>query len=122
MRIAVAGASRQAGSEIIKELSRRGHAVTAIARNPERIAGLPNVTPASGDVLDQAGLTRLWTGHDAAVSSIHFLASDPAKLIAAAPGFAGGPLPWLEAPVVLRSPPVSGWSQRPLSGAIQVRG
>jgi uncharacterized protein YbjT (DUF2867 family) len=45
MKIAVAGASGRAGSEITKELSRRGHTVTAIARNPEKIADLPNVTP-----------------------------------------------------------------------------
>jgi len=84
MKIAVAGASGRAGSEITKELSRRGHGVTAIARNPEKIAALPNVTPTKGDVLDQAGLTRLWAGHDVAVSSVHFLASDAQKLIGAA--------------------------------------
>ena len=84
MKIAVAGASGRAGSEITKELSRRGHTVTAIARNPEKIANLPNITPTKGDVLDQAGLTRLWAGHDVAISSIHFLASDPGKLIGAA--------------------------------------
>jgi putative NADH-flavin reductase len=84
MKIAVAGASGRAGSEITRELSRRGHAVTAIARNPQKIATLPNVTPTKGDVLDQAGLTRLWTGHDVAISSVHFLASDPHKLIGAA--------------------------------------
>ena len=84
MKIAVAGASGRAGSEITKELSRRGHTVTAIARNPEKIAALPNVTPTKGDVLDQAGLAKLWAGHDVAVSSVHFLASDPLKLIGAA--------------------------------------
>lgn len=84
MKIAVTGASGRAGSEITAELSRRGHAVTAIARHPEKIARLPNVTPARGDVLDQAGLSRLWAGHDAAISSVHFLASDPHKLIDAA--------------------------------------
>ena len=84
MKIAVAGASGRAGSEITKELSRRGHTVTAIARNPEKIAVLPNVTPTKGDVLDQAGLAKLWAGHDVAISSVHFLASDPLKLIGAA--------------------------------------
>jgi len=84
MKIAVAGASGRAGSEITKELSRRGHGVTAIARNPDRIAALPNVVPTRGDVRDQAGLTKLWAGHDVAVSSVHFLASDPQKLIGAA--------------------------------------
>ena len=84
MKIAVAGASGRAGSEITKELSRRGHTVTAIARNPEKIASLPGVTAKKGDVLDQAGLAALWAGHDAAISSVHLLASDPAKLIGAA--------------------------------------
>ena len=84
MKIAVAGASGRAGSRITAELARRGHAVTAIARNPEKIAAQPNVTPAKGDVLDQAALATLWAGQDVAVSSVHFLASDPAKLIGAA--------------------------------------
>ena len=84
MKIAVIGASGNAGSRITAELARRGHSVTAIARNPEKIASGANVTPTKGDVMDQAGLARLLAGHDAAISSVHFLASDPAKLIAAA--------------------------------------
>lgn len=84
MKIAVVGASGNAGSRIVAELARRGHAVTAIARHPERIASQPNVTAKRGDVLDQGALTRLLAGHDAAVSSVHFLDSDPAKLIGAA--------------------------------------
>jgi hypothetical protein len=84
MKIAVAGASGNAGSRISAELARRGHAVTAIARHPERIASQPNVTAKQGDVLDQDALAALWAGHDAAISSVHFLASDPAKLIGAA--------------------------------------
>ena len=84
MKIAVIGASGNAGSRITTELARRGHSVTAIARHPEKIASGANVTPTRGDVMDQAGLARLLAGHDAAISSVHFLASDPAKLIAAA--------------------------------------
>jgi putative NADH-flavin reductase len=84
MKIAVIGASGNAGSRITAELARRGHSVTAIARHPEKIAGLVNVTPSAGDVMDQAGLARLLAGHDAAISSVHFLASDPVRLIAAA--------------------------------------
>src|SRR5258706_9244679 len=84
MKIAVIGASGNAGSRITAELARRGHAVTAIARNPEKIAGLANVTAVSGDVLAQAGLAGLLAGHDAAISSVHFMASDPVKLIGAA--------------------------------------
>ena len=93
MKIAVIGASGNAGSRITAELARRGHSVTAIARNPEKIAGQANVTPTKGDVMDQAGLARLLAGHDAAISSVHFLASDPVKLIGAAKEFEGRPLP-----------------------------
>jgi putative NADH-flavin reductase len=84
MKIAVIGASGNAGSRITAELARRGHSVTAIARHPEKIAAQSSVTPTAGDAMDQAGLARLLAGHDAAISSIHFLASDPAKLIGAA--------------------------------------
>ncbi|NOJ44994.1 NAD(P)-dependent oxidoreductase [Bradyrhizobium archetypum] len=84
MKIAVIGASGNAGSRITAELARRGHSVTAIVRHPEKVVAQPNVTPIEGDVMDQAGLARLLAGHDAAISSVHFLASDPVKLIGAA--------------------------------------
>jgi uncharacterized protein len=84
MKIAVVGASGNAGSRISAELASRGHSVTAIARHPEKIVAQANVTPTRGDVMDQAGLARLLAGHDAAISSVHFLASDPVKLIGAA--------------------------------------
>jgi uncharacterized protein len=84
MKIAVIGASGNAGSRITTELARRGHAVTAIARHPEKIASGASVAPTRGDVTDQAGLARLLAGHDAAISSVRFLDSDPVKLIGAA--------------------------------------
>ena len=84
MKIAVAGASGNAGSRIVTELACRGHTVTAIVRHPEKIAGQPNVTAKQGDVLDQAGLAALFAGHDVAISSVHFLDSDPVRLIGAA--------------------------------------
>jgi len=84
MKIAVIGASGNAGSRITAELAGRGHAVTAIARNPEKIAKLASVFPTKGDASSESGLTQLLRGHDAAISSIHFLVSDPAKLIGAA--------------------------------------
>src|SRR5438270_7380803 len=84
MKMAVVGGSGTAGSRIVAELARRGHAITAIARHPENIAKLPHVTAVAGDVHDQPSMTRLLSGHDAAISSVHFLDSDPAKLVAAA--------------------------------------
>ncbi len=80
-KIALIGASGNAGARILKELSERGHAVTAIARNPEKIATLPQVTAVKGDVFDKDGLAALLKGHDAVISAVHFTASDPQRLI-----------------------------------------
>ena len=81
MSIALIGASGAAGSRILKELSDRGHAVTAIARNPEKIASLPKVTSLKADVLDKAGLIAALKGHDIVISSVHFSSTDPRVLI-----------------------------------------
>jgi putative NADH-flavin reductase len=90
MKIAVIGASGQAGSRIVAELARRGHTVTAIARNPEKIAPLAGVTARQGDAFDQDAMARLLAGHDVAISSIHFTASDPERLIGAVKAAAVG--------------------------------
>ncbi|MGX5801422.1 NAD(P)-dependent oxidoreductase [Bradyrhizobium sp. Arg314] len=83
MKIALIGASGQVGSRLLKELSDRGHAVTAIARNPEKIAALPGVTAKRGDAFDRDALAASIKGHDAVISAVHFTASDPDTLIAA---------------------------------------
>lgn len=81
MKIALIGASGNAGSRILKELSDRGHAVTAIARTPDRIAALPGVTAVAGDLDQPDALTETLRGHDAVISSVHFAATDAARLI-----------------------------------------
>lgn len=83
MKIALIGASGNAGSRIAAELSSRGHAVTAIARNADKIAKLPGVTPLAADIADTDALASALKGHDAIVSSLHFTASDPDQLIGA---------------------------------------
>jgi putative NADH-flavin reductase len=83
MKIALIGATGNAGSRILAELSRRGHAVTAIARHPEKVPALTGVTARKADVQDVAGLANALRGHDAVISSVHFTASDPRKLIEA---------------------------------------
>lgn len=83
MNIALIGATGNAGSRILSELIRRGHKVTAIVRNPDRVPATTGVSAAKGDVHDAVGLAALLKGHDAVVSAVHFTASDPATLIAA---------------------------------------
>lgn len=80
MNVALIGASGQAGSRILNELVQRGHRVTAIARNADKIADLPGVTRRKGDVLDPDGLAALLSGHDAAISSVRFATSEHAIL------------------------------------------
>lgn len=82
-RIALIGASGNAGSRLLKELSDRGHQITAIARHPEKIAALPGVTAIKGDANEREGLARMLKGHDVVISSVHFSASDPEVLIGA---------------------------------------
>ncbi|ABC23322.1 NAD(P)-dependent oxidoreductase [Rhodospirillum rubrum] len=83
MPIALIGASGNAGSRILAELSRRGHRVTALVRHPEAIPALPGVTAQAADVGDGETLAKLLEGHDAVISSVHFTASDAPTLIAA---------------------------------------
>jgi uncharacterized protein len=50
MNIAVVGATGNAGSRIQAELIRRGHKVTAIVRNPDRVPAQSGVTAKRDDV------------------------------------------------------------------------
>ncbi|WP_038359461.1 NAD(P)-dependent oxidoreductase [Bosea sp. UNC402CLCol] len=83
MKIALIGASGFIGSRLLAELASRGHNVTAIVRNPEKVAAKPGVTAVKGDVFDKDGLAKLLAGHDAVISAVHFSASDPQTLLAA---------------------------------------
>ena len=81
MNIALIGASGNIGSRIAAELSRRGHSVTAIVRNPEKVVKQPGVTAVAGDIHDGAALASQLAGHEAVISAVHFLATDLDVLI-----------------------------------------
>lgn len=83
MSIALIGATGFIGSRILTELVSRGHTVTAIVRNPGKVPALAGVTAVKGDILDKDGLARLLAGHEAAISSVHYLASDADALLGA---------------------------------------
>lgn len=83
MKIALIGATGFIGSRLLAELTSRGHQVTAIVRNPEKVPQGAGVTAKAGDVYDKDGLAALLAGHDAVISAVHFSASDPATLLAA---------------------------------------
>jgi putative NADH-flavin reductase len=81
MTITLIGASGNAGSRILKELTDRGHHVTAIARHPEKIAKLPNVTAIYGDVSNKDALVSLLKGSDVVISALRFSTTDARSLI-----------------------------------------
>ena len=81
MKVAVLGASGNIGSQIVSEALSRGHTITAIARNPEKIAAQAGVTAVKGDLADTAGLATTLKGHDAIISSVRFKSFRPPQLI-----------------------------------------
>jgi putative NADH-flavin reductase len=81
MKIALLGVTGNAGSRLLAELLRRGHQVTGIARNPDKISSEPGLTLKRGDVNDEAQLSQLLVGHDAIIHSVMFRSSDPQKVL-----------------------------------------
>ncbi len=91
MKIVLVGATGQAGSRILKELLERGHSVTAIVREPAKLAARLRLTVVEGDIADEAAVASLSRGADALVSAYgpgpehpELLASATAHLLAAA--------------------------------------
>ncbi len=56
MKLALVGATGFVGKAILQELLERGHGVTAIARNTDKIKGSENISPASVDILNEEDL------------------------------------------------------------------
>ncbi len=84
MKIAVIGATGNAGSRIVTELLSRGHQVLGIARHPEKMQPSPGLTLTQGDVKDETGLAKLLTGQEAAIHSVRFLDTNAQSAIGAA--------------------------------------
>lgn len=81
MKVAVIGGTGRAGSQIVQELARRGHQVTAISRHPDKAAKAAGVTAKAGDIHDRQGMIALLEGHDAVVSALRFSDAPAAEVI-----------------------------------------
>lgn len=81
MRVAVIGASGNIGSQIVTEALARGHTITGVARNPEKISTRAGVTAVKGDLGDETALAAILRGHDAVISSVRFRFFKPPQLI-----------------------------------------
>jgi uncharacterized protein len=77
--IAIIGATGNVGSRLLDEALRRGHTVTALARDTSALAPRENLIVKNVDALDAAALTDALTGHDAVFSAARFATfSEPA--------------------------------------------
>ena len=83
-KVALIGATGNAGSRILSELERRRYSVTAIVRDVARVPRSSGTTARSADVADVRALADAVAGNEILISSLLFEASDPAKLIRAA--------------------------------------
>jgi hypothetical protein len=70
MKIALIGAGGMIGQRIAQEALRRGHAVTALVRDPARYGeAYPEIPAAKADARDAAALAGAIAGHDVVISS-----------------------------------------------------
>lgn len=69
MKIALIGATGFVGSAVLNELLSRGHAVTALARHPEKFAARDGLAVVRADALDAAQVAAAVRGQDAIVSA-----------------------------------------------------
>lgn len=77
MKIAVIGATGFVGAAILQEALNRGHEVTAIARNPEKLPAHGNVHIQNADVYNEDAVARSVGGNDAVISAFNPGWSDP---------------------------------------------
>jgi putative NADH-flavin reductase len=83
MKIAVIGATGNAGACIVAEALARGHEVTGIARNTEKLPSNPKLKPAAVDVHDTDAVAKALAGNDAVVSSVRFISTDAPTILGA---------------------------------------
>lgn len=78
--IALLGATGNVGSRLLDEALSRGHQLTALVREPARLASRADLTVVVGDVKDPQAAKAL-SGHDVLISSLRFADIAPDTLI-----------------------------------------
>ncbi|WP_068069344.1 NAD(P)-dependent oxidoreductase [Nocardia xishanensis] len=70
MRITVFGAAGEVGRRVVAEALARGHEVTAVVRDPERVAGLPTgVRVRTGDAANAEDVETIGAGQDLVITA-----------------------------------------------------
>jgi hypothetical protein len=115
MKVVLFGASGMIGSRILEELLSRGHQVTAVVRNPEKVTA-KGATVVKGDVTDAASVAAAAKGAEAAISAYAPPQDQPEKLLAAT----GSVLEGLKATGVGRLIAVSGAGSLEVAPGVQL--
>ena len=77
LNILVYGATGKIGTHVVTEALDRGHAVTAVSRNPARITRRhENLSAVKGDLLDTDSIRDLATGQDVVIISVRGIIGD----------------------------------------------
>lgn len=71
MKLALIGATGYVGAALLEEALSRGHQVTALVRNPQKLPQHPLLTAVQADVHDVATLSNQLRGHDAVLSAFN---------------------------------------------------
>ena len=79
MRVFITGGSGFVGREIVSELLRRNHSVTALARSSNAFSEEPGVTPVSGDITDVEPWIRALENCDAVIHLVGIIREFPGK-------------------------------------------
>lgn len=80
-RIALIGATGNIGARVLDEALARGHDVTAVSRDPTRLAPRKGMTARRGNIAEAATLAATLAGHDAIVVSVKWNENDVANAI-----------------------------------------
>jgi putative NADH-flavin reductase len=81
LKIAIIGATGNAGKRITAEALNRGHHVTGIARSVDSVAPGENLTVLAGDINAPEALAGMLKGHDLIISSVKYTDYDHGQLI-----------------------------------------
>ena len=79
MNICILGASGKSGRRLVRAALDRGHAVSAIVRDPAKLADLAHerLTVRTVSLLDEAALAAVLKGHDAAINAAGYITDGP---------------------------------------------
>ena len=85
MKIIIFGATGGTGQALVKQALEKGHTVTVLARNPEKVEiRHANLSVIKGDVLDTASVEKAIAGHDAVLVALGV--KPPSRAVVVGPG------------------------------------